>query len=39
MGAFGTLPRLETLIEETAVQQNILYIAIVDRATCHSFYA
>ncbi len=30
MGAFGTLPRLETLIQETAVQPDILYIAIVD---------
>lgn len=29
MGAFGTLPRLETLIQETAVQPDILYIAIV----------
>lgn len=30
MGGFGTLPRLETLIQETAVQPDILYIAIVD---------
>lgn len=30
MGAFGTLPRLETLIQETATQPDILYIAIVD---------
>jgi len=30
MGAFGTLPRLETLIQETAVQPDIVYIAIVD---------
>lgn len=30
MGAFGTLPRLETLIRETAMQQDILYISIVD---------
>ncbi len=30
MGAFGTLPRLETLIQETAIQPDILYIAIVD---------
>jgi two-component system sensor histidine kinase HydH len=31
MGAFGTLPRLETLIQETAKQPDILYIAIVDQ--------
>ncbi|KJR98278.1 MAG: hypothetical protein VR65_21170 [Desulfobulbaceae bacterium BRH_c16a] len=30
MGAFGTLPRLDTLIKETAEQPDILYIAIVD---------
>ena len=30
MGAFGTLPRLDTLIKETADQPDILYIAIVD---------
>ncbi len=30
MGRFGTLPRLDTLIKETASQQDILYIAIVD---------
>lgn len=30
MGEFGTLPRLDTLIKETAVQPDILYIAIVD---------
>ena len=30
MGAFGTLPRLETLIQETAAQPDILYISIVD---------
>ncbi len=30
MGGFGTLARLETLIQETAVQPDILYIAIVD---------
>lgn len=29
MGQFGTLPRLDTLIRETANQQDILYIAIV----------
>lgn len=31
MGAFGTLPRLETLIQETAKQPDILYITIVDQ--------
>jgi two-component system sensor histidine kinase HydH len=30
MGAFGTLPRLDTLIKETADQPDIIYIAIVD---------
>jgi two-component system sensor histidine kinase HydH len=30
MGGFGTLARLETLIQETAVQPDILYIAIID---------
>lgn len=30
MGGFGTLARLETLIQETAAQPDILYIAIVD---------
>ena len=30
MGALGTLPRLDTLIKETADQPDILYIAIVD---------
>lgn len=30
MGGFGTLPRLETLIKETAGQPDIIYIAIVD---------
>ena len=30
MGGFGTLARLETLIQETATQPDILYIAIVD---------
>jgi two-component system sensor histidine kinase HydH len=30
MGEFGTSPRLDTLIRETAVQPDILYIAIVD---------
>ncbi len=32
MGAFGTLPRLETLIQETAKQPDILYITIVDQS-------
>lgn len=30
MGEFGTMPRLDTLIKETAKQPDILYIAIVD---------
>lgn len=30
MGEFGTSPRLDTLIRETAAQPDILYIAIVD---------
>lgn len=30
MGEFGTSPRLDTLLRETAVQPDILYIAIVD---------
>lgn len=30
MGAFGTLPRIDTLIKETADQPDILYITIVD---------
>jgi len=30
MGKFGTLPRLETLIKETAAQQDVLYITIAN---------
>jgi two-component system sensor histidine kinase HydH len=30
MGEFGTSPRLDTLIKETASQQDIVYISIVD---------
>jgi two-component system sensor histidine kinase HydH len=30
MGGFGTSPRLDTLIKEMAMQQDILYISIVD---------
>jgi two-component system sensor histidine kinase HydH len=32
MGELGALPRLDTLIKETAVQPSILYIVIVDQS-------
>jgi two-component system sensor histidine kinase HydH len=32
MGEFGTSPRFDTLIREMAIQQDILYISIVDSA-------